>query len=515
MAKKLIFIDDNRDYAEIVRGQMRNWVLDYKVVASDNLLKPEEDSEASREDFCNNIVEFVKGHADQQTEAILLDVLFDIGSTGKEEPFGYHLGKQLRAKFPEIPIILFTVRGEKEAIKDALRFNFDGYISKTDFQAWRTPRDFEAELHQAQLKRDARLQEIEEILKTHRNSSALAPKSVAENPVILHISDIHYGFDGVDPHSGSYGSTLNALVRDVKEQYAADGIPLPNLVVVSGDITNKGSVQGYELAKGFLLDLCSALTIGRDRIVLLPGNHDVSHQLSRFACRLEPYDAVCTDEGEPGEFYRYRFAPFKCFFDEFYQGRHVYRLEENRMFSIFDFREPFGTVIVAFNSCERIDHSKKWKDHPTISLDTVQAARDEMAQVGLSDPTVIKLAAWHHPQLFDQPNDPSFHHEVLTELSKAGFFLYLHGHVHKPYNNHQPDLYGKGMYEFGSGTIGAPASERPADWPKHYEILAFDRTASVGRVFSRQRIGNSWVPFVSFRGNKSEYEFSFSTARPA
>jgi 3',5'-cyclic AMP phosphodiesterase CpdA len=510
VTKQLILIDDKVEHAAQIRGFLTAWRTDYEVVANEHLLTPSQDSDTARETFCTGILEFVRANVTVRTEAVLLDVLFEHGQD-KEEPLGYRLGKMLRLHFPTVPIIFFTVLSQSEDVVDAgYYFNFDGYVAKTDFMTWRNADPFQAALYKARQKREEVLEECRALRKLEIETSCL-PTSY-HDPVILHISDIHYGIAlGESDRRRQYGSTLEALLRDVSENYEKEGIPIPNIIVVSGDITSKGALAGYPLASAFVVSLANSIGtgIGREQVILVPGNHDVNRSLSRLGCRLDPYDESITEEGKPNEYYLYRFAPFKTFFDEFYLGERVYALEENKMFSIHDLREQFGLVMVSFNSCEVVDHSEKRRDRGYISFDTIERMRQELSELGLAGPDVLKLAVWHHPLLLEDPGDPSYHRDILKRLSGHGFRICLHGHIHRPFNDSRPSEYASdGMYQFGAGTIGANAEERPKEWPMHYEVLAFDLTSRHCKVFSRQRVGNDWLQFASF-DRKPTYEFSF------
>lgn len=57
------------------------------------------------------------------------------------------------------------------------------------------------------------------------------------------------------------------------------GIPgnefLPEIIVVSGDIAYSGLKEEYQLAFSFLNDLLKVLKLTKDKIFLVPGNHDL------------------------------------------------------------------------------------------------------------------------------------------------------------------------------------------------------------------------------------------------
>ena len=100
---------------------------------------------------------------------------------------------------------------------------------------------------------------------------------------VLHVSDLHRD-------SGSQLSTaalLDSLRRD-RERYVRDeAIPAPDLAIISGDIVygvkaNEVDADAkleaqYNEAYDFLVQLADTFFGGRrERVVIVPGNHDVS-----------------------------------------------------------------------------------------------------------------------------------------------------------------------------------------------------------------------------------------------
>lgn len=103
-----------------------------------------------------------------------------------------------------------------------------------------------------------------------------------ENLTILHISDLHRA-----PDKRLNNMVLIDSLEREKEQYKKEGIPKPNLVVVSGDIVMgvKGNSEEdlielekqYDEAYEFMNDIANIFLDGnKSNVVIVPGNHDVS-----------------------------------------------------------------------------------------------------------------------------------------------------------------------------------------------------------------------------------------------
>ncbi|MGH8966321.1 MAG: metallophosphoesterase, partial [Actinomycetes bacterium] len=95
---------------------------------------------------------------------------------------------------------------------------------------------------------------------------------------MLHVSDMQFG----DKHRfGAEGltaadrrlSTLAArLLDDINVLREEHGLS-PDLVVASGDLAEQARPQEFSLVRDFLAELADGLELGRERIVIVPGNH--------------------------------------------------------------------------------------------------------------------------------------------------------------------------------------------------------------------------------------------------
>lgn len=103
---------------------------------------------------------------------------------------------------------------------------------------------------------------------------------------IVHLSDIHLSSDNIGDLRLHY---LNSLIADLKninkEEKEID------LIIISGDLVDKGgssllSLQEYTLLtnpydifeKEFIIPLCEKLPFIKEKIIFIPGNHDIDRE---------------------------------------------------------------------------------------------------------------------------------------------------------------------------------------------------------------------------------------------
>ena len=110
-------------------------------------------------------------------------------------------------------------------------------------------------------------------------------------PTLLHISDLHRTSG---PRFGN--DDLFAAIASDATRWNREGIPNPDLIVVSGDLIQGASVTApdpdseiaaqYSEACGFLRQLAAEFVDSDlSRVVIVPGNHDVHRRRARNAMR--------------------------------------------------------------------------------------------------------------------------------------------------------------------------------------------------------------------------------------
>ena len=333
---------------------------------------------------------------------------------------------------------------------------------------------------------------------------------------ILHLSDLHR--DHEEEQSNSW--LLESLDRD-RQNYESRGIPKPSICLVTGDLIfgvgrdAADAVQEverqYRQAEQFLVALCERFFGGdRERVVILPGNHDVFYPGALNAmtpfntpARREERMRLASELLRPqttlrwswadmsflrvsdDDAYRQRFKAFAEFYGRFYLGQRTYPLEPSLQHHVFDFPD-IGFCVLALNSCHGNDPLRRVG---TINPDCISAGTRALRQPQRAG--WVTAAAWHH-NLFGPPaSDDYLDAQILQVLIDSGVSLVFHGHQHRQECVDERFRLGPSARKvtvISAGTLCSAGRHLPAGVPRCYNVVELDTDAAKGRVHLREML---------------------------
>ena len=231
---------------------------------------------------------------------------------------------------------------------------------------------------------------------------------------IVHLSDLHFG--RVDTR------LLEPLVRSISEIS-------PNLIAVSGDLTQRARAHQFREARAFL-----------DRLpkpqIVVPGNHDIPlHNIyARFVGRLAKYRRYVTDDLQP-----------------------VYTDHE--------------MMVIGVNTAR----SLTFKGGRINELQ-VAGLREKLCARG---DDVLKVVVTHHP--FDLPEDHDERDLVgraqmaMATLADCGADLFLAGHLHISHTGHTAKRYNIAGHSALVVQAGTATSTRGRGEANSFNVVRLDR----------------------------------------
>jgi 3',5'-cyclic AMP phosphodiesterase CpdA len=262
---------------------------------------------------------------------------------------------------------------------------------------------------------------------------------------IVHISDLHFGTEDKVIAEGLL-NTIKALS--------------PDLVVISGDLTQRARIKQFKAAKGYLAKM-------KFPILVVPGNHDIPlyNVFRRFLSPLGRYKKFITDN--------------------------MYPLYTDKKMAV-----------MGINSAR----SLTWKNG-RISLEQIQEMKNKLCEI---DNSIFKIIVTHHP-FIPPPGDPGEaligrSTIALVIISECGVDLLLAGHLHNGYSGDIRPYYPKHKKSIISAQAGTAISRRIREEPNGFNFISIEKTFLKIEIYewngisfikkintSYQKTDNEWI----------------------
>lgn len=300
---------------------------------------------------------------------------------------------------------------------------------------------------------------------------------------ILHLSDLHLK-----------NRKQAQIYRVQLETDLIQGLGVRHLeyLILSGDIADHATEAEYEAAFDFLDGLVKRFGLSSDRIIIVPGNHDVNWDDSEASYQFVPKrklpnsltDGKFIPAGDAGILlcnelhYQRRFANFSTYLYKRVYGGQEYPLDYTQQANFIE-RPEDRILFLGLNSCWQTDHH--FQDRKGINIEALSQALDRLQDTRYDG--WLKIAVWHHPITgVDMMNN-----EFVALLAVHRFQVAMHGHVHEAIEdfNKYDDMHG--IHIIGAGTFGAATRQQVSGIPLQYNLLTFDPTQRTIFVNTRKK----------------------------
>jgi predicted MPP superfamily phosphohydrolase len=304
----------------------------------------------------------------------------------------------------------------------------------------------------------------------------IKPSTKRMNLKILHLSDLHCKA-GNTPQD----MVLSSLAKKVKELCAKEG--RPNLLLITGDIAHGGKPEQYQAAQAFIDEVMGHCGLGKDRIFLIPGNHDVDRdkiavpmkKLYKFEKEAEVHDLFAS---EPF------FKQIKATTDAYFEFARPYMPNVHfGKYGEYALTIPFGQYplrLVGLNSALFCGYDGDDKRQLALGLEQVHKAFE--ATDGEQE---LVIGMVHHPAHCFHECD-----QAAQTVLHRNADLILSGHLHDPRNSaHRDGNEGETVF------IAAGAGYETRTAQNAFNIIEIDADALQGKVVFYKYLpnGHQWI----------------------
>lgn len=233
-----------------------------------------------------------------------------------------------------------------------------------------------------------------------------------------------------------YKAKAENAYRQKFVQFVQENAITADYLVLPGDVTHRAQPQEVEIASEFILQAADALKVKHDRIVFVPGNHDVDWSV------FDPADRT-------GVRWEQRYAPVG---HERFHFRKIISQGNGDVFSsphfiVWNFPD---LLAVGYNSSSHdAPIHKDAAHHGLADPSHLAALRKQLESLGPPDGRVRLFLVHHHAFDFSNPipRIPDFSlmtnaEQLLALLHDHNFDILIHGHRHHPrFETHSTQTY--------------------------------------------------------------------------
>ena len=325
----------------------------------------------------------------------------------------------------------------------------------------------------------------------------------------LHLSDLHLKETTASPDRARFDRMLGSIAETRRREKLN-----PDAIFITGDLAFSGQPKQYDEAEKYLekvLDVCD-LAAHRDRLLIVPGNHDVDRSRITEA-RHEVIAKALLDQDrytEIEDFFRSdlerqmifaKFANFARFVESFVSGTPMSFGPDRFHYVMPIEKEGQKVVVVGLNSAWL---SNRNNEQGRLLLGEAQVC-DALEEVYQMWPDArLRIALVHHPLYWLAEKDV---HRTQQHLARKCDLL-LRGHLHCPSFSVRisPDSQ---LREFAAGaSLKAPYQA--------YNLIQVDLDTGEGVAFvmlQHPDLGTEWGSDSFTYGNIPDGKVAFSIRR--
>jgi uncharacterized protein YjbI with pentapeptide repeats/3',5'-cyclic AMP phosphodiesterase CpdA/WD40 repeat protein len=324
---------------------------------------------------------------------------------------------------------------------------------------------------------------------------------------LLHLSDPQFGrhhhdAEGVTAADREHDTLRARLLQDLRALEDGGEPVRPELVVVTGDLSEWARPSELQAFETFAAGLLEGLQLPRDRLVLVPGNHDVSW------AGCEAHWKHCeAHERTPSPPYWPKWHAYAELFGRWYGGpAAAVEFNEARPYTLYVY-EALRTVVAGLNSTMPETH-RDGEHHGGLGEDQLRWFQEQLRPYRARG--WLRIAAVHHNVLrLAADDDENLRDaELLDRLLGDDVSLVLHGHTHDGklgWLRPQVPL-------LGTGSAAVKDHARPHGVPCQYQVLRVHEGGLRRLTRAYQEAQHRWVGDTAASADGNEWRHDHPVA---
>ena len=309
---------------------------------------------------------------------------------------------------------------------------------------------------------------------------------------IVQLSDIHLSQSNLDDLRNFY---MGALINDLKHFNDNKKI---DIILLTGDLLDKGGASlgenGYRIfEEEFINPIIKALDISKDKILFIPGNHDINREFieeeneyflannltkelanEKLKQHLDLFDKV-----------NKRIERFKLFEKEFHASNKIYQYSNNESLTI-EAENDYKVGFALINDSWRCSNNLKKEQH-FIGFNQLFNANRYFK----TNNTDINIAVFHHPLEVINEQESE---EIDNILKSQDFNIAIFGHSHKHKFESLISSNGGGIILNGRSAFNTP-NESDSKFQSGYNILDINIKNKTFSIYARKFIKSDGYRF--------------------
>ena len=302
---------------------------------------------------------------------------------------------------------------------------------------------------------------------------------------IVQLSDIHLSKTNIDELQNFF---MDALLRDLKQFHEIQPI---DVILLTGDLVDKGGdslgANGYEIfTEKFINPLLSELGLSKDKILFIPGNHDINREFideeNEFYLAQKLTKDLANDKiKEIRDLFNNtnkRIQKFKNFEKQFHSGKKNYLYSNNESLSI-EIHNDQKVGFALINDSWRCSSALNKEQH-FIGFNQLFNAKSFFKK----EQTKLNIAVFHHP--LDSLNAGESE-EIEIILKSHDFDIAIFGHSHKHKFEFLVSSNGGYIALNGRSAFNSP-TETDSQYQSGYNILDLEINEKTYTLYARKFI---------------------------